>query len=524
MWGLAIRKVFVVRSGSKGAALPSNNRAPRVSLARLALALLAILGVFAYTSAFRGRYIDDAYIQLQYARQLIEHRTWGFFPGRVANTATSPLNVLLTALFGLFRASLVDAVVWLTALELLALLLLLLLISRALFDGYYFGAFAFIAFATNPLLLSTIGMEAVLYTLLLVASVYLFLSRRWLPLAIVLGLLTLTRPEGALLALIYLAIAPVSRVAKGKLALAYVATLLPWHLYSWIQLGSLVPDTLLIKTRQSAWLGRSFYNGVTLYWEYYLLPTAASFSLLPLGPLAFWRSDRKVRQVATTVATYGLLHYLAYSAMRVPPYHWYYLHQLVPAVFIGSLGVACLLRRVDRAQARFARVAGGVALLLPTAGLLALVYAQGFPLEEPPIHTNWATPEHYREIGAWLNENVEPAATLELTGEIGTLAFYSDRYLVNEFSDMNLPSAIIAGKQDAGPPLLRWLWRANTLWRREQPPLPKPTYVLRHVLDEGRGGKHVYSGEELVKAWDTPTTWAPRGRLYLVRVSPAVRP
>ncbi len=51
-----------MRSGSKGAALASDNRASRVSLAPLAVALLAILGVFAYTSAFRGRYIDDTYI------------------------------------------------------------------------------------------------------------------------------------------------------------------------------------------------------------------------------------------------------------------------------------------------------------------------------------------------------------------------------------------------------------------------------------------------------------------------------
>src|SRR3712207_7528162 len=38
-----------------------------------------------------------SFITLQYARTLRDYGVWGFFPWEVANTATSPLNVILTA-------------------------------------------------------------------------------------------------------------------------------------------------------------------------------------------------------------------------------------------------------------------------------------------------------------------------------------------------------------------------------------------------------------------------------------------
>ncbi|MPY79174.1 MAG: hypothetical protein GEV04_11905 [Actinophytocola sp.] len=51
--------------------------------------------------------IDDAYITLTYARTLAEHGEWGMLPGHEANSATSPLNVLL---LGVLSAVLGDPV------------------------------------------------------------------------------------------------------------------------------------------------------------------------------------------------------------------------------------------------------------------------------------------------------------------------------------------------------------------------------------------------------------------------------
>lgn len=59
-----------------------------------AAAALLAAGAFALV---RGALIDDAYITLAYVRTLALHGEWGVSPGLPANSATSPLNVLLQA-------------------------------------------------------------------------------------------------------------------------------------------------------------------------------------------------------------------------------------------------------------------------------------------------------------------------------------------------------------------------------------------------------------------------------------------
>lgn len=490
----------------------------RVHAAYGAVAIGVLLGLVAYLSRFEDVYIDDAFIQLQYARTLVAHFTWGFFPDRPVNTATSPLSVMVAALFGFVFRSTFDAVTWLTAVELSLLLLSLLSISRRLFGNYYFGLFAFTAFATNPLLLSTIGLDSILYTLLVVASVAVFLHHRWSALGALLGLLTLTRPEGVLLLGIYLVLLPAAVVGRVRLALAYAATVLPWYLFSWRYLGSFIPDTLVLKkTSQAAW-GRTYSSGLQMYWERYPHATFVTFFLLPAALCAVWwwwlrPCKRDLRFVVAIVGTYGLAHFLAYSLLAVPPYHWYYTHQVIPTVLIGSLGLADVLRRYSLLSGRRS-AALYLTALTPIAGLCYLGQLNGFPFTEPPIHTNWAAQRRYEEAALWLKEHVDPAAVIETNAEIGTLAFYSERYLRNEYSDMNIATAWMERDGYRERHRTGWIFRLNYYWRREQPPLPAPAYFLDMVpFDDGR------QGGDIVHSWAISSTWIPQGRLYLHRVS-----
>jgi len=502
-------------------ALPSRRRVLPSSASRLLLILGVVLAVVAYAAAFKGRYVDDAYIELDYARTLGADGTWGLFPGRVANTATSPLNILVTAAVGRALGSVAEAAFWLIVAELLALLGVLVLLSRRLVGHARFGVFAFVAYATNPLLLSTLGLELLLYTVLLVVSLYLYSARRWLPLALALALLTLTRPDGILLVALLLVLAPVPLRRKGLLLLVYALALLPWYLYSWIHLGSLIPDTLFLKKAQPGWGGRHFAEGLRIYWDRYRLATAATFALLPLGvpPLiALWRSwwpERELRRIIAVVAGYGLIHYAAYAILRVPPYHWYYVHAMIAVVFLGSLGLTMALDRgLAGLPRRIAVVGRATVPFLPAVWLIALGLVNGFPFREPPIHTNWATEGRYEAIGLWLRDNIEPGATVELSGEVGTLAFYSERRLVNEFSDRNITTAIIGDFRDTEHPLIGALFAANLRWREPQPPLPPATYRLVQVPYD--------SGDDpppgVIQSWDTATRWVPFGRLYLIRL------
>jgi len=162
----------------------------------LGASLVALLAIHRYVAIFKDSLIDDAFIQLQYAQTLAMSGTWGFFRDRLTNTATSPLNVELSARAGLIAPSMVDAIVWLTALEMLAILIFFLLAARKLFDGYAFGAIAFVACVGNPLVVSTIGLEGVLFITWISAAIYFFAAGRWSALAVCLALLTLTRADG----------------------------------------------------------------------------------------------------------------------------------------------------------------------------------------------------------------------------------------------------------------------------------------------------------------------------------------
>ena len=50
----------------------------RVPPLHLAAGAAVTIGIFLYVYAFRANYIDDAYIQLRYARTLLDSGTWGF--------------------------------------------------------------------------------------------------------------------------------------------------------------------------------------------------------------------------------------------------------------------------------------------------------------------------------------------------------------------------------------------------------------------------------------------------------------
>jgi hypothetical protein len=120
-------------------------------------------------------------------------------------------------------------------------------------------------------------------------------------------------------------------------------------------------------------------------------------------------------------------------------------------------------------------------------------------------------------VALWLKEYLDPSAVVETTGEIGTLAFFSERYLRNEFTDMNIPTGWVATAAVATRPYIGWAFRTNFYWRTQQPPLATPSYRLEGVpvADDST------EVDDVVKSWATSTRWEPNGRLYLRRMPQA---
>lgn len=459
-----------------------------------------------YLNLFKNALIDDAFITLQYVKTLLASGTWGFFPGAVANSATSPLNVILLGLVSLFTGPTPEAAFWLYLASLFFTTLVLTRLSLQLSGSTLSGWLAASALLFNPLLISTMGLESILFVALFVLALYSYRCRRWSLLGIVLGLLTLTRPEGFLFLLLFLLFMPDGR---GRVALLYAVCILPWYLFSWIYLGSLVPDTFFIKTEQAIWSNRwDFFNGIpTLYFYVYPLETILAFGFVPLAALLFLRKVREEKTLLL-IGLAGLIHFLGYTLLRVPPFHWYYVPEVTAMILLGSLGLGVAYRN-SRIQWR--KRAWGVVItvcfLVPALGMFTILARERFIVQEMPIHSNWGTREQYEAIGSWLKENYRRSTLRLVGGEIGSLAYYCDCRLLDRFSDRGWLQASI-GEHASRPGFVSLLWRINFAFY-SRPEFSPDDYVLRAFFAEPN------MQLEIIQEWETSTRWIPRGFLIL---------
>jgi len=466
---------------------------------RFSIFLLVVGCLYFYISLFQNALVDDAFITLCYSRSLLESGTWGLFPGCTANSATSPLNVFLLAATALLAGTLTDAVKWLTLAYFVLLFLILERISLSLFEKRLFGYVTFVALIANPLLISTMGLESFLFTVLFLALILMYLREKWSIFAVIAGLLTLSRPEGALAFLLFLVLVPNITVLFQVMGL-YILCIAPWYIFSWIHLGSILPDTFFIKTFGGSWTGWTFSDGIILYLKTYPVETVLSLLFLPLLPMLFIRTAKKWALCAV-VFTFGSLHFVFYSLLGVAPFHWYYTPEQISIIFLGALALisnyyACHHHR----KAILLRSLVFCYALLPVLGMLYLLERDGFYLEEAPIHSNWATHAQYRKVASSLRDLIANEPT-RVRVEVGTLAFYSKCHLINEYTDRSwIENAFPIRPTDTG--LISSLLKLNFLFFGD-PGLFQCSYLLT-----GHWTRDVNCGTNCIGKWETYTKWA----------------
>ncbi len=506
---------------------------PRLMSTVLAVLVVTAAPVWLYLQIFREALIDDTFITLQYVRTLRDYGVWGFYPWEVTNTATSPLNVLLTAITSLIVPDVVQAALLLATIEALVLLGLLLLLAKHSAQSYAFGAISFIAIMLNPLLISTLGLEPLLYTTLLVACIYAYMVSTPSALAMLLALLTLTRPDGFLLFPIMLGAVlaanyrnrsattqPRRNLASTFRALlwvglhfclVYILCLTPWYLFSWLYLGSLVPHTLLIKRGQADWEGYNFFNGVLFYYQRYPSEVRVTLLLVPFALLCLWLNNRNARVVAGILFLFSSIYFIAYALLGVPPYHWYFVPVVIPWALLGVLGLTSLVQRLGSHHPPLIK---SLLYIFPCGLALAgLMFVTDIKLLQSPIHTNWATHNRYREIALWLGDNVDAEANIQVRGEIGTVAYYSERRLVDVFS-CRLSNREIARQIQALRGVRGFLARANFRWLRTDTACTPPAYEL---VMYNYNASVVEFPPNALKEWVISTDWVPVGRVALAR-------
>ncbi len=458
-----------------------------------------------YLSCFKYCLIDDTFITLNYASSLRNYGEWGFYPDRVTNTATSPLNVILTACVSLIVRDMRQSAIFLAALEATALFFLLTRISRRYFSSFSLGVVACFAMLANPLLLSTLGLESLLYAVWLVAAFSAILDERWNLLAIFSALLTLTRPEGALLMFASAAIL-LLRYPRRLLAFwgCYFAGLLPWYLFSWIHLGTLLPDTFFIKIFQT-WGTWNFRNGLLLYIERYPVETCCSFLTIPFILFGLRIAQPRVALAFKMMAAFGIMYFTGYAILGVPPYVWYYAPVVVIVILLAWTAMAC------RQQKQYLKLC---MYFMPVFGIVGLVpsfwQAGSRYLAEVPIHSNWATHAQYQEIGRWFTENLDHKSAIDIRAEIGTIAYYAPQHFYDMFSNREIIKQWVID-----PIPYSWimrLWKkVNFYWFHINESPPTPSYLLLPESDALAKG-------EIIKKWRIASKWNPQGMtLVLIR-------
>jgi hypothetical protein len=453
--------------------------------------ILFLGALFAFLSLFHEIYVDDAFITLSYARTFAESGVWGMHAPFVSNAATSPLNVLL--LSGLIKLGLPGtwAAYVLECLLATAIFFTLSFISLRVFGLRLWAYVATLALFTNPLLVSTAGLETYLFIAVLVGCCAAYILERYLLLGLAAGFLVLARPDGVLLLLPLFALMVFEKRATKVfwVLLGFGTVVGLWGFISWLYLGSAIPDTYFIKRREAGWHGFSFANGLAIYDSVYPLATLLSLALLVFVPFGFTktRANRPWRPVVVLVGGLALIQYIVYSLLNLPPYHWYYGIFVGAVVLIGSAGLISLRDRFPRCTVfgfAAAVILGGAA----TCAEAALVR------EQMPIHTNLGTVAQYRGIADWLNDHTS-MKEYQMIGELGVIQYYGRADAVNNFSDRAILRDVVNRLPDGS--VRKWIADVNFAHLAVRPPA-QSGYLLEENCTDSAGA---------VKTWTTSSTW-----------------
>lgn len=436
--------------------------------------------------------IDDAYITLTYARNVAFHAHWGLISSSISNTATSPLNVLvLAAVTFITRQPVVAAGVVFAATSGLVGWWTARTAAHAGWSAHWAPVLVLGMLLSNPLLLSTVGLETYLGIALLTGLVHFSVTGRPVPAGVVCGLLVLTRLDLVIFCVI--AAIGVRALRRRLLLVTGIAFLVavPWFATSWFVLGSAIPDTFVFKTTANpAWGHWDVGNGWFLYFQAYPLATILSSIGPALGAVLPLFSRRRLGLTAPLVLGLGgVVYYLVYGyVLQVAPYHWYY---------GPSVGALVILAGYCASAARsWLPAASAVAIAVVGTGF---ALSRGVPWRVAPITTNWALSSQYAAVAAHLEGRVRSP------GEVGALAFFCDCEMVDPLSDRGRMIPFIDRAIAQAGPVKSWLLQIN-YWNLDRvEPIPVQTRL------KYRSGHHA-------DGFNVTSPWRGKGNLIVVPV------
>ncbi len=402
----------------------------------LALAGVALFlrGQQAVTGNLWGVPLDDAYIHFQFARNLATGHGFSFNPDQPIPGSTSPLWVVLLAALSLLGLPLwlVAKALGIMALAAAAVLAWRLALPLVATPVAALAVGALTALDGRLLWAAPSGMEVTLFAALCLAA---FLARptnggpgatrRFLLVAALCGLATLTRPEGYLLTAVlavdlYVRFRPSWRIVAAGAAL-YVALAAPYVVFCLLTTGHPLPTTFYAKASP---LGAGTLPNAGQYalgFIYYLFLTNAAMALLaPVGAVVLWRQGGAAR----AIVAWPLL--LAVEQALLSPALYHFGRYVMPLEPFFALWAVVGIGRFTRVSASGETVRRALpALALVVVGVFTLnLWVGTYAYSVQNIDAMHVV------LGRWVKRHV-PAGVPVALNDIGAITYVSQHPAVD---------------------------------------------------------------------------------------------
>ena len=372
---------------------------------------------------FAGYYffrLDDTFIFYKYAKNIAEGNGYVFNLGEKINATTSPLYTLILALlYWIIKPIYSESFVVLgNLISIFSILLILFSMKKIFKNDNYFYLLASI-FLALPLLKFGFGMETFLNLALIVFSVHLYTSEKYLLASFFTGLTILARFDSALFAVIIFLyyIFDKRKFPSIKIISVFLLVIIPWFAFSKIYFDSFLPTTIGAKLSQQQ-LGL-FGNGfIFLTNSLRVIPgsyfTIISILLVTLFSTAYLYKKRINifgNKGLTIILLWSISLFITYSFIIIaPPYQWYYTPFSIPFSILFAIVASTIIKKEIVLKSIFA-ILFIFACVLPIKNLI-----EGY------------NPKYLNFINAvtWLNSNAQENSTLAVD-DIGILGYYYNK-------------------------------------------------------------------------------------------------
>ncbi|MDI6803378.1 MAG: hypothetical protein QME58_05975 [Bacteroidota bacterium] len=424
-----------------------------ISAAAIAMLVLILSGSYKQNGFF-GFTLDDPWIHLQFAKNLNEYGSFSYYKNELSTAgSTAPLYTILLSVGFFFTKNEFLLSYFFGIIFSVASFITFFFLLRKEFDNSILIAIAgsLMLFLEPRLVwISLSGMETTFAIFLIILTLYFYKSNRGVPLGICFGLFLWTRPEALILiiAIIFDILynkfwIKADKIKKNKpilegdkwlqkSAIIFSAIAVLYLVLNLYLSGTIFPNTFTAKIKYYSGGGQNYFQQLLEFLtSKHLFPFAVFVGIGLITVLLNIALRRKDKFIVYILWSIGLS--VAFAIYL--PFLYQNGRYLMPVLpFVIVIGLQGVVVTINLLYSRVFLFKNKKRLFLPVAALL-LIFLTQFGISTAEIYKQYALDCKYindRQVttAKWLKNNL-PQAAVVATHDVGAIAFYSDRKIVD---------------------------------------------------------------------------------------------